>query len=261
MPEIDAVNICTPNETHYQVCVDALNMNKHVLLEKPMTLKASQAHELVMLAENKGLNLSVGHIFRFNNALRKARDLVKGGFFGDVYYLDLQWTTLMKMANRDIITDLAPHPFDIINFLTDLWPTRVTCRAKSYRGDNLEEVAFITAELDNVAMGHMHLSWLMPGKTRQVRISGSEKSAQIDCLSQSVRVSDGEKTHDLKVEANNTIRSELMHFLQCIRKSRSGKTYNNDNHGMLGARVVELLEAARKSLEENKTVLVGRSHL
>jgi len=258
MPEIDAVNICTPNETHYQLCEDALNANKHVLLEKPMTLKASQAHELVRLANHKGLTLSVGHIFRFNNALRKARDLIQEGFLGDLYYLDLQWTTLLSTGNRDIVTDLAPHPFDIINFLTGMWPTKVTCRAKGYRRSNQEEVAFITCELDSLAMGHMHLSWLMPGKTRQVNISGSEKTAQIDCLSQAIRINDGAKTYDLNVEVNNTIRSELTHFLECVRRRRSGEIYENNNHGILGARVVELLEAARKSLEQNKTVLVDR---
>lgn len=257
-PEIDAVNICTPNETHYQICTDALNADKHVLLEKPMTLRASEAHELIGLAKKKGLNLSVGHIFRFNNALRKARHLIQKGYFGDLFYLDLEWSTLMDVSGRDIITDLAPHPFDILNFLTDLWPTRVTCRAKSYRSGNREEVAFIICELDDKAAAHMHLSWLMPGKTRKVRICGSQKAADIDCLSQEMSVSNGKKTRGLKVERNNTIRSELIHFLKCVRNSDAGRLYSNHTSGIVGARVIEILEATQMSLDQDKTVPIRR---
>ena len=256
IPEIDAVNICTSNETHYRICKDALNANKHVLLEKPMTLKSSEAYELVRLAEKKGLTLSVGHIFRFNNALRKVRELLKEGFFGDLYYLDLQWTTLFNAQNRDIITDLAPHPFDILNFLTDMWPERITCVAKGYRDHKREEIAFISSEFENRIMGHMHLSWLMPGKTRLVRVSGSKNAAEIDCLSQEVNVSDGQKRYSLDVNENNTIRSELEYFLECIRNSSSGREYTNNNDGIVGARVVELLEASKRSIEQSKTVSV-----
>jgi len=257
--DIDAVNICTPNETHYQICIDALNANKHVLLEKPMTLKVSDAYELVKLAEKRGLNLSVGHIFRFNNALREVRDLILEGSFGDLYYLDLQWITLFNAPNRDIITDLAPHPFDILNFLTGMWPERITCTAKGYRSSNREEVAFITSEFDDRVIGHMHLSWLLPGKTRRVRISGSQGAAEIDCLSQEVSISDGGKMHSIPVERNNTIRSELIHFLECIRNRNGGQEYSNTANGVLGARVVRLLEAATGSCKEHKTVSVNYS--
>jgi UDP-N-acetylglucosamine 3-dehydrogenase len=254
-PDVDAVNVCTPNETHYQICREALEAGKHVLVEKPMTLSSAEAYELVGLAHKQNLVLSVGHIFRFNNALRMIRDLIKNGFFGDVFYLKLRWTTLMPpIEGRDIITDLAPHPFDILHFLLGEWPLKITCKAKAYRREKLEEMAYIVAELRNNVMAHVELSWLSPGKTREVGVMGSKRCASIDCLSQDVKVFENNSFRDVYVKRNNTIEEELEHFLYCIQNnSVVNNSYLNENSGLLGAHVVRLLEIARKSAEKEKT--------
>jgi UDP-N-acetylglucosamine 3-dehydrogenase len=254
-PDVDAVNVCTPNETHYQICREALDAGKHVLVEKPMTLSSAEAYELVGLAHKQNLVLSVGHIFRFNNALRMIRDLIKNGFFGDVFHLKLRWTTLMPpIEGRDIITDLAPHPFDILNFLLGEWPLKITCKAKAYRREKLEEVAYIVAEFRNNVVAHVELSWLSPGKAREVCVMGSKRFANINCLSQDVKVFENNGFRDVYVKRNNTIEEELEHFIYCVQNnSVVNNSYLNENSGLLGAHVVRLLEIARKSVEEEKT--------
>jgi len=254
-PDVDAVNVCTPNETHYQICREALEAGKHVLVEKPMTLSSAEAYELVGLAHKQNLVLSVGHIFRFNNALRMIRDLIKNGFFGDVFYLELRWTTLMPpIEGRDIITDLAPHPFDILHFLLGEWPLKITCKAKAYRREKLEEMAYIVAEFRNNVVAHVELSWLLPEKTREVCVMGSKRFASIDCLSQGVKVFENNGFRDVYVKRNNTIEEELEHFVYCVQNnSVVNNSYLNENSGLLGAHVVRLLEIARKSVEEEKT--------
>lgn len=255
---VDAVNVCTPNETHYQICRDALEAGKHVLVEKPMTLNSAEAYELVELARKQNLVLSVGHIFRFNNALRMTRDLIKGGFFGNVFYLRLQWTTLMPpMDSRDIITDLAPHPFDILHFLLGTWPLRITCKAKGYRR-KLEELAYVVAEFDNGVMAHIELSWLSPGKTREVHVIGSDRCAKIECLSQDMKVYQNNGFHDAYVKRNDTIEEELEHFIFCIQNNSVVKDcYINESNGLVGAHVVRLLELARKSVDQERTESVN----
>lgn len=253
--EIDAVNICTPNETHFELCREALEAGKHVLVEKPMTLNSGEAYKLVDLARAKNLVLSVGHIFRFNNALRKVRSLVKGHFFGDLFWLKLQWTTLMPpVQGRDIITDLAPHPFDILNFLLNMWPSKITCKAKAYRREKLEETAHIIAEFKSNVMASIELSWLTPGKTREVSVMGSKRFAKIDCLTQEIKAFENGHFYDIPVERNNTIEAELEHFIGCIRNNHASNSgYLNQNSGLLGANVVRLLELARRSVEEERT--------
>jgi len=253
--EVDAVNICTPNETHYQICREALEAGKHVLVEKPMTLSSAEAYELVELARKRELVLSVGHIFRFNNALRMARNLINNGFFGKLFYLKLEWTTLTPpFEGRDIITDLAPHPFDIIHFLLGEWPLKITCKAKAYRREKLEEMAYVVAEFKNGVMAHIELSWLLPGKTREVSVMGSDRFAKIDCLSQDVKVFENDGFRDVYVKRNNTIEEELEHFVYCVQNnSVVNNCYFNESNGLIGAHVVRLLEITRKSIEEERT--------
>jgi predicted dehydrogenase len=252
---IDAVHICTPNETHYQICREALNAGKNVLLEKPMALHAKNAWELVGMAEHKDLILQVGHIFRFNNALKMIRNLMVQNYLGELYYLKLQWTTLCPSPlGRDIIFDLGPHPVDILNFLLSRWPETVTCKAKAYRRKTLEELAYATMEFDEKLIAQMELSWLEPGKTRQVTIIGSERAAIVDCLNQTIQLyenGDGD-SFNLNVVKNNTILDEISHFAESIL---SGK--NSRNPGMVGAGNVATLENLKKSLETNKTVKNG----
>ena len=254
-PEIDAVHVCTPNETHYEICREALEAGKHVLVEKPMTQNSCEALRLVDLAHAKNRILSVGHIFRFNKALEKVRSLVEGRFFGDLFWLKLQWTALMPlMKGRDIITDLAPHPFDILNFLLDAWPLKITCKAKAYRREKLEETAHIIAEYKNNVMANIELSWLTPGKVREVSMMGSKRFVKIDCLTQEVKAFENGHFYNIPVERNNTIRAELEHFIECIQNNHASKNeYSNQNNGLLGANVVRLLEVARRSVEEERT--------
>ena len=251
---IEAVHICTPNETHHQICREALMAGKNALLEKPMAMNAKHAWELVGTAEHKGLVLQVGHIFRFNNALKMMRDLVAQNYFGQLYYLKLQWTTLAPSPlNRDIIFDLGPHPIDILNFLLEKWPVKVDCKAKAYRRKLLEELAYFTMEFDDKLMAHIELSWLQPGKVRQLNVVGSERTATVDCLNQSIQIyenGDGDVSN-LDVAKNNTILDEVGHFAESILKAE-----NFHNPGNVGAKNVAILESLQRSLKQNRTIKI-----
>jgi UDP-N-acetylglucosamine 3-dehydrogenase len=253
-PDIDAVHICTPSETHFDVCQEALNHGKHVTVEKPMTLDSLDAIKLVDLAHEKNLVLSVGHIFRFDAAIEKAKDLVERGWFGDLFWVNLTWTALMPpMKGRDIITDLAPHPFDILNFLTNDWPARITCVAKAHRAGQREETAHITSEFGSNLIAHIEVSWLHPERYRMVQVMGSKRYAKIDCITQKMVGYEAGNFFEIPVERSNTIASELTHFVTCIRDLNSNKVAMNKNNGLVGTNVVRLLEITRKSLENGKT--------
>lgn len=253
--EIDAVHICTPSVTHYDICKEALNHGKHVTVEKPMTLDSLQAIKLVDLAHEKNLVLSVGHIFRFDAAIEKVKSLVEENWFGDLYWMKLTWTALMPpMVGRDIITDLAPHPFDILNFLTNDWPSKVTCVAKGYREGQKEETAHITSEFKSNLMAHIEVSWLHPEKIREVQIMGSNRFAKVDCITQKIAAYENDHFYDVPVVQSNTINSELSHFVRCIREGRAcNDKFLNKNNGLVGANVVKLLEITRFAMEKGRT--------
>jgi UDP-N-acetylglucosamine 3-dehydrogenase len=258
-PEINAVHICTPNDTHYSFGLNAITAGKNVLLEKPMSLTSSHAMELVTTAQSRNLCLQVGHIYRFNNAIKKIKDLVNDNFFGDLYYLKLQWTIWMiSPTGRDIIFDLGPHPIDIMNYILEKWPRKVVCSANSYRRPSLEEVAYIHMDFGDKLMAHVELSWLQPGKARELSIIGSKRSAIVDCLSQKITIfeDNNENNYNIEIRQNNTIFDEVSHFVNSIRNEN-----NHRNPGSVGAENVVILESLRKSLEEERIVKVELNNL
>jgi len=222
-----------------------------------MTLKAREAFKLARLAEREGLVLLVGHIFRFNNAVKEARRLLESNSIGDVYCLEFRWTTLIPpIPERDIVFDLAPHPIDILNYLTDEWPTEVCCKARSFvRGERgLEEAAFIIQDMPDGELVSMMLSWVHPGeKERVVFVTGSDGQIRLDALSQRLSIIKENRIYEVPIEPNNTILEEINTFADCIL---------NDNplpsSGLIGAMTVMVLEALRRSIEERRSVPIMR---
>jgi predicted dehydrogenase len=250
-PNLSAVSICTPNSSHYQVCKDALERGKHVLVEKPITVTSEEGRKLVDLAQKNELTLSVGHIFRFNNALTEIRRLIQEKFFGRVFLMELTWTNLEKaFPDRDVLMDLAPHMFDIQNYLLGEWPESITCAGGAYRRDSGEETAYVISNFKNGPVALSNISWLVPRKTRQVMLVGETRSAQIDAVAQEVTIFESGYTYRLGVERNNTIRDELIHFVKSIGDPMT----ETRNSGVIGVRTVELIEAARLSMAEGRTI-------
>ena len=255
--DVEAVSICTSNETHYEVCKAALEARKHVLVEKPLTLQPKKAYELVDIAQQSNRLLAVGHLFRYNNAINEVKKLVENKFFGDLYYLRLQWTIqwmpqIYPDKQLDIIVDMMPHLYDIMNYLTGLWPKKITCFGKAFIKKDLEDTAFIICEFPNNLITHSEISWTLPEKVREVDLIGQKAAVKIQAVSQKVTVFEGSNEgKNLDIQENNTLGDELRHFIDAVK---NGKTVSND--GEIGAKTVELVEATRKSLEQGKTIIL-----
>ena len=255
--DVEAVSIITGNETHFEVCKAALEAGKHVLIEKPLTLQPKNAYELVDLAEQSNKILAVGHLFRYNNAINEVKKLVENKFFGDLYYLRLQWTIqwmpeIYPDKKLDIIVDMMPHLYDIMNYLTGFWPKNITCFGKAFIKKDLEDTAFIICEFPNNIITHSEISWTLPEKLRQVDVIGSKACAKIQAVAQKVTLFEGSNEgRNLDIKENNTLGDELNYFINAVKNN---KIVSND--GKVGARTVELVEATRKSLEQGKTIIL-----
>ena len=252
-PEIFGVHIATPSKTHYAFAKMALEAGKNVLVEKPMTLNSLECYELVDLAAEKDLVLEVGHIFRFDEALRVAGEILSREEIGKVFYLRVQWTDLGNFPDRDIIFDLGPHPVDILNQLLGTWPTEVSGVGRSYRNSRTNpEVAYVLAEYPDDIFAHIELSWLHPRKVREISIVGSGGTLVVDCVDQSIMKYSPDKTSKIPVTPSNTIASEIDHFVDRIE-------HGDSTIDLTGPRVVEALETIRAALWEEKIPIVAHT--
>lgn len=252
--EIDAVHIALPNHLHYEAARVALESGKHVLVEKPMTTSSREALKLANLSEERGLVLQVGHIFRFNNALRKVREMIRDDALGKIFYANLVWASYIEPpSDRDVVFDLAPHPIDVLNYLLDEWPTTVNAVGDSYirKEAGREEVAFVSLKFPQSVLANVYVSWIDVGsKERSVRLVGEKGSLRCDALNQTIILhTREEQERKTEVQSNNTIRDMQLHFVERIR-GRGPQL----NSSLIGAATVQVLEAMTQSMKSRSPV-------
>lgn len=275
-PAIDAIAIATPVSTHFDLGMAALRAGKHLWLEKPMAETSRQARELVEEAERRKLTLFVDHTFIYTGAVRKMAELVKSGELGKVLYYDSIRVNLgLFQTDVNVISDLAVHDFSILDHLLGEHPVAVSCSGINHFPGTPENLAYVTLFYASGTIAHANVSWLAPVKVRQILIGGSEKMIAYDDLepSEKVKIYDkgvsftedpgqiyemrvGYRTGDMwapRLETKEALRLAGEHFVECIR---SGGTPRSD--GRLGLRVVELIEAATRSMRgRGETVCIG----
>jgi len=253
--KIKAISICTPNETHYKIAKDCLNAGKNILVEKPLAMTVEQGEELFDLAKDNSSTLAVGHIFRFNNAINKVKEMIEDYELGEIRIVKFEWANVEPLfEDRDVIFDLAPHPFDIINYLFKRNPDEVSCIGNAYRRSRNKgvEAVFINCVLREIII-NIELSWLTPPKNRSLVVVGSNKSVLVNCTAQTIKVVEGDKYYDLEIIPNNTIRTELQSFLSCI----DDKTKQNVSDGEVGLDIVKMIEICQKSLNGKQVLKFG----
>ncbi|MFH0810087.1 MAG: Gfo/Idh/MocA family oxidoreductase [Pseudomonadota bacterium] len=264
---IDAVCIATPVATHMPLVRRALEHDKHVLVEKPITWSTSECLELVYLAERHGRVLMVGHTFEYAPAVLKTKEIVDSGELGDILYIFSSRANLgLFQTDINVIWDLAPHDVSIINFLTGRIPETVNAQGMAHYRKNIEDVATLTLTYANGTVAFIHNSWLDPKKVRRTTVVGSKKMLVYDDIESQEKVKIYDKGVDCppyydnygefqfsyrygdiyvpRIEDHEPLRSECGHFLECIREGRTPRT-----DGWSGYRVVAILEAAQQSLQ------------
>lgn len=115
LADVDAVSIVVPTSQHHKVAMQALEAGKHLLIEKPITVTLEEADELLALAERKGLMIQIGHIERFNRAIRAALPYVDTPLFIDS---DRLAPFNPRGADVAVVLDLMIHDIDLVLTLT-----------------------------------------------------------------------------------------------------------------------------------------------
>ena len=180
-PGVDAVVIATPTCTHFAIAAAALQKGKHVLIEKPMCRSSAEARKLVDLARQSNRVVMVGHVFLFNNGIRKLREAIAGGQIGRLHYLDAVRTNLGPIrGDVNALYDLGTHDITIMNHLMNATPVAVSAIGRCISQDSIEDVCFATLRYADGTLGHIHVSWMNPHKVRTLTVIGDCQMAHWD---------------------------------------------------------------------------------
>lgn len=189
---VDAVLIATKVSSHHPLAKAALEVGKHVFIEKPMAASSEQALELIELAEERGLTLMPGHTFLYSPPVNKCRELIQSGELGEIYFITMSRVNLgLHQPDVSVVWDLGPHDFSILRYWLEETPVRVSATCRGCVIDSIPDVAFIDLEYPSGTIAHVELSWLAPSKLRRTAIVGSQKMVVYDDTSnESVRIFD-----------------------------------------------------------------------
>ena len=265
---LDAVVVATSVPTHYALGKRALEAGKHTFIEKPIALRAADAGDLVSTAAARGVKLMVGHLLEYHPAVDKMKQLVDAGELGRVFYVYANRLNLGKVRkDENALWSLGPHDISVINYLTGEEPQEVSARGECYLQDDVEDVVFGYIRYPSGMVGHLHVSWLDPHKSRKITVVGEKKMVVFDDMEADRKVTVYDKgatttrtqfdtygefvtlhfgdIHIPKIGNDEPLRVECAHFVDCIVNDRQPRSDGRD-----ALNVVRVLEAMERSLRE-----------
>ncbi len=235
---IDAVSIAVPTSLHRNVALYCIERGKHVLVEKPLADTLESARAVMRAAEENKVNLAVGHIERFNPAVRKLGEIIKKGELGKVTTIIARrvGTVPPQIRDSNVIVDTAIHDIDIFSYLLGKQPRVVQAVAGRAILRQRDDYADVLLRYDGTN-GFIQVNWITPVKIRNLAVTGTKGYAELNYITQElvlyksdympiddfsdvVRFGTPEKTK-IDIEHAEPLELELRSFINSVKhKSR-----------------------------------------
>ena len=264
-PDLDAIVIATHVPSHPDLAVRTLEAGKHCFVEKPLAQSVAEAERVVAAASEAGKTLMVGHLLEYHPGVEKLKSIADSGDLGDIHYIYSNRLNLGKLrADENALWSLGAHDVSVVLRLAgDEEPSEIQAMGESYMRRGIEDVVFCYLRFPSGLAAHLHLSWLDPHKDRRFTVVGSKRMATFDDMEIEQKVTVYDKGFDQSFESfgeyiqrsgdvwsprisnEEPLRIECRHFVECVR---DGVRPRSD--GASGLRVVRVLEALQRSLEE-----------
>jgi len=255
-PDIQAVVVATPSDTHFTLAKRALLSNKHVYVEKPLARDVSHAQELDALANERNLVLMVGHLLLYHPAVNCLKQLIASGELGDLLFVRSDRMNF-NTARRDwsVLWDLAPHDISMMSYLLDCDTAEVS-RVGGWESldDGIVDVAYLDLSFQTDARaipGQIRNSWIDPQKVVRLTVNGSLKSAVLNDTQAENKLALHSLTNEgrMVVEYPNypdaePLHLECEHFLHCLSTGNRPRTDANNAY-----QVVNILADVEKRLK------------
>ncbi|MDR1349276.1 MAG: inositol 2-dehydrogenase [Zoogloeaceae bacterium] len=267
-PNVDAVLICSPTDTHADIAIEAARLGKHIFCEKPVDREIEKIVETKKVVEACKVKMQIGFNRRFDHNHKRVRDLAKSGVLGDIH--------VVKITSRDpepppaayvrvsggLFLDMAIHDFDMARFQSGSEVEEVfACGAVlvdpaiGKEGDI--DTAIVTLKFKNGALGVIDNSRkAVYGYDQRVEVFGSKgmASGENDCpttvrVSTAAEVSSDKPQYFFLQRYMESFVDEMKAFIDAVRRDAPVPVGIDD-----GLKPVVIAKAALKSLRENRPV-------
>jgi UDP-N-acetylglucosamine 3-dehydrogenase len=262
--DIDFAVVATPTSTHEDIATWLFGSVIHAFIEKPVSTDAPSAQRILESCQKSGLQGAVGHIERFNPAIRELKNRLLEGEIGDVFQIATrrQGSFPSRIGDVGVTKDLATHDIDLTMWVSNSDYSLVFAQSAHRSGRAHEDMISVSGRLVNGVIVNHVVNWLSPMKERVVVVTGDKGTFVADTLTGDLTLHEnGAFTVDWEsfatfrgvTEGNVTrfaypkrepLRSELEGFRDAIAR-------NGDDYVSLaeGVRVVEVADAVLTSSE------------
>ena len=229
----DIIDVITPTDLHYEVCMMAIRKGKHVFVEKPLAHTLQEGKDLVNMVREAGVKMQVGHVERFNPAYLALKELNLNPMFIEVHRL-AQFNP--RGTEVSVILDLMIHDIDIILSLVKSDVKSISASGVAVMTDT-PDIANVRIEFNNGCVANLTSSRISMKKMRKVRLFQKDAYIGIDLLEKKTEIiklkqpedvdafsfdidtPNGKKTIAIanpSIEPLNAIKLELTSFVDAI---------------------------------------------
>jgi len=212
---IDAASVATPTSAHFSIARDLLAQGKHLLIEKPITEKTSDARDLAQMAAEKGLVLQVGHVERFNPVLSALEQRLTHPRFIEAHRLS---SYPNRSTEIGVVLDLMIHDLEIILHLVDSMVENIDAVGVPVLSRG-EDIANARLRFASGCIANVTSSRISPERMRKIRVFQEDAYLSLDYQGQSgeiYRRVDGQITREpVAIEKEEPLRQQLASFVDC----------------------------------------------
>jgi len=214
---VDAASIVVPSHKHFEISRDFLENGVHLLIEKPITTTLADADEIIRLAGVHKCLIQVGHIERFNSAVRTIKNIIKTPRFIECHRLgpydprvsDVSVTLDLMIHDIDIVLDLVKSPIENVDAVG------------AFILSKTEDIANARIRFANQTICNLTASRVTPDVTRRIRIFQDNAYISLDYVTQEAEIYTKENNHihhrKIDITKSDSLKEELTHFTECIR--------------------------------------------
>ena len=221
---VDAVSIVVPTSLHFDVAQPFLEAGIATLMEKPIAATVDEARKLVDLAAQNEAPFLIGHLERYNPALREVANQVAEPKYIEVHRLG---TFVERATDVDVITDLMIHDLDLVLSLVDEEPNDVQAIGSSVITDHID-LANVRLTFPAGAVANITASRVSNKRFRRFRVFGPEGYYGINLMDQELDIVTkgappedslfpGLEVEHIKFDTEQPLQVELAHFVEVAR--------------------------------------------
>ena len=245
---LDAVTICTPATTHFQVATQALTAGVHAFVEKPMSTSVKDGELLIDAAKKANRFITVGFIERFNPPITALKQMISEGRLGEPILLEFHRENRRGLSISDvgIVKDASVHDIDTACWLFGEAPRVVYARVGAALVPlEHEDFATIMLGFSGQKTAFLVTNWITPNRVRTMSAVFSGGVVDVDFVTQQTSIHEGATTTVPTRPFQEPLMLELKGFVDAVGEKRQPLVTGKDGLNVL--RVAEAVLASSAS--------------